>query len=80
MTITVRKANDDEKLNVNPEEKLPAGVRPFDDCHFDNHIFHCLREGDFVVEVTDPDGIIKWQSTGTFLLQKTHDFGFLKKI
>jgi hypothetical protein len=82
MHIEARAASDKEKLNIDVEaETLPAGVVVFDDCEWTCQIFMAFDPGDWVIEITDPQNILKAQQTGLFHvhIHDEGDGGFHKK-
>ena len=85
LEIKVRAANEDEKLGIVDDENegrpcLPKGVNGFDGTDWYAHFFLGLGYGDWVVEIIDPDNILKWTDHGTYIIQNEDDGGFVKKI
>jgi len=81
LQITVRKAQDNEKLNISEEaETLPKGVRSFDSTDWWAHFLTGIQEGDWVVTISDPDDMLNWQQPGIFFLQKEDDAGFALEV
>ena len=80
--ITVRKANLEEALGIDPEaESLPDGVRAFDSTDWHAHFLCGLVEGDWVVEIKDDLDALNWQATGNFVVQMDDDgSGFFRKL
>lgn len=82
LNITVRAAQDNEKLNVDEDaDELPKGVRGFDGTDWDAQFIVGLKGGDWIVEIQDPDNILNQQQSGLFVIQHNgEDGGFYRKI
>ncbi len=80
LEITVRPANEDERLNVDVEAELPQDIVTFDGSDWQAHFFNGLSPGDWVVEIKDPEDILEWTLPGLFWVQKDEDGGFYRRI
>jgi len=87
LKIIVREATDDEKLNVGGEDlvgeewqkaETPEGIISFDGGDWEWEFLESLVEGDYVIEIEDPTGILNSQKTGTFYVQKADCGGYVK--
>jgi len=81
LEITVRPATDEERL-VRDEatDDWPKGVFTFDDTDWNAHFFIGIGPGDWVVEIKDPEKILKWQQVGHFIVHMHEDSGALRQI
>jgi len=81
LEIKVRKAEEHEKLIVGDEDQqLPKGVHAFDGTDSFAQLFMNLEDGDWVVEIADPDKILRWTNQGTYRIKRGEDGGFLFKV
>jgi hypothetical protein len=81
LEIKVRKAEEHEKLIIGDEDQqLPKGVSAFDSTDWDTQLFMSLEDGDWVIEIADPDKILRWTNQGTYRIKMGEDGGFLFKV
>lgn len=77
LSIKVRKAEKPERLHIT-EDYTPNDVRLFDGTDPWASIFSGLDPGDWVVEIQDPDHILRCQASGIFFVQMEDDAGYCR--